>query len=122
MKQMEMELPLLNFRVCDFWVLWQVKHPFRNILQRRNRPQLIMALLIPFFQQFTGINAIMFYAPVLFKTIGFGSNASLYSSVITGAVNLVATFVSLIYADKVGRRVLFLEGGIQMLVSQVRGH
>jgi hypothetical protein len=80
-----------------------------------------MALLIPFFQQFTGINAIMFYAPVLFNTIGFGKNASLYSSVITGAVNLVATFVSLIYADKVGRRVLFLEGGVQMLVSQVCG-
>jgi sugar porter (SP) family MFS transporter len=97
----------------------QVKHPFRNILQRRNRPQVVMALLIPFFQQFTGINAIMFYAPVLFSTIGFGKNASLYSAVITGAVNVVATLVSLASVDKWGRRILFLEGGIQMFVSQV---
>lgn len=78
-----------------------------------------MALLIPFFQQFTGINAIMFYAPVLFSTIGFGKNASLYSAVITGAVNVVATLVSLASVDKWGRRILFLEGGIQMFVSQV---
>ncbi|KAK4587227.1 hypothetical protein RGQ29_024088 [Quercus rubra] len=44
-----------------------VKHPFRNLLQRRNRPQLIIAVALQIFQQFTGINAIMFYAPVLFE-------------------------------------------------------
>jgi predicted MFS family arabinose efflux permease len=100
------------------WLL-QVKHPFRNILQRRNRPQLVMAIAIPFFQQLTGINAIMFYAPVLFSTIGFGQDASLYSAVITGAVNVVATFVSIATVDRAGRRALFLEGGVQMFVSQV---
>nr|GEX60960.1 sugar transport protein 13 [Tanacetum cinerariifolium] len=41
----------------------EVKHPFRNLLQRKNRPQLIIAVALQFFQQFTGINAIMFYAP-----------------------------------------------------------
>ncbi|KAJ7555377.1 hypothetical protein O6H91_05G035800 [Diphasiastrum complanatum] len=96
-----------------------VKHPFRNILKKRNRPQLVMATLIPFFQQFTGINAIMFYAPVLFKTIGFGGDASLYSAVITGAVNVLATLVSIFTVDKWGRRVLFLEAGVQMFLSQV---
>ncbi|KAJ7524386.1 hypothetical protein O6H91_17G003000 [Diphasiastrum complanatum] len=96
-----------------------VTNPFRNILEKRNRPQLIMATLIPFFQQLTGINAIMFYAPVLFKSIGFGGNASLYSAVITGAVNVAATLVSIFTVDKWGRRILFLEAGVQMFLSQV---
>jgi hypothetical protein len=78
-----------------------------------------MAVLIPFFQQFTGINAIMFYVPVLFNTIGFKQDAALYSAVIVGAVNVVATLVSLFTVDKYGRRILFLEGGLQMLICQV---
>lgn len=47
-----------------------IKHPFKNILRRKHRPQLIMAIAIPFFQQFTGINVISLYAPILFLTIG----------------------------------------------------
>lgn len=93
----------------------QVEHPWRNICMRQYRPHLTMAILIPFFQQLTGINVVMFYAPVLFKTIGFGRNASLFSSVITGAVNVIATFVAVYGTDKWGRRALFLQGGIQML-------
>ncbi|KAJ6796929.1 putative sugar carrier protein C [Iris pallida] len=96
-----------------------VKHPWRNIVQRRYRPSLTMAILIPFFQQVTGINVIMFYAPVLFKTIGFGSDASLMSAVITGLVNVCATLVSVFTVDKLGRRRLFLQGGAQMLISQI---
>ncbi|KAL9264944.1 Sugar transport protein 13-like protein [Drosera capensis] len=96
-----------------------VKHPFRNLLQRRNRPQLVIAIALQIFQQFTGINAIMFYAPVLFNTLGFGGNASLYSAVVIGAVNVVSTLVSIYSVDKVGRRLLLLEAGVQMFLSQV---
>ncbi|VFQ89553.1 unnamed protein product [Cuscuta campestris] len=96
-----------------------IENPWRNLLQRKYRPQLTMAVLIPFFQQLTGINVIMFYAPVLFTTIGFGDDAALMSSVITGGVNVVATMVSIYYVDKLGRRFLFLEGGFQMLICQV---
>ncbi|XWS54000.1 hypothetical protein CRYUN_Cryun10bG0050100 [Craigia yunnanensis] len=97
----------------------QVKHPFRNLLQRRNRPQLVIAVALQIFQQCTGINAIMFYAPVLFDTLGFGNDAALYSAVITGAVNVLSTIVSIYSVDKVGRRVLLLEAGVQMFFSQV---
>lgn len=97
-----------------------VKHPWSTLLQKKYRPQLCMSLLIPTFQQLTGINVVMFYAPVLFKTLGFGDDASLMSAVITGLVNVVATFVSIITVDKVGRRALFLQGGVQMVISQVR--
>ena len=79
----------------------------------------MMAIAIPFFQQLTGMNVIMFYAPILFKTLGFGNNASLMSAVITGSVNTLATFVSIFSVDKWGRRALFLEGGVQMFICQV---
>jgi hypothetical protein len=64
----------------------------------------------------------MFYAPVLFKTLGFGDDAALMSAVITGLVNLVCTLVSVYSADRVGRRILFLEGGVQMIISQVHNY
>ncbi|KAL0435022.1 UNVERIFIED_CONTAM: Sugar transport protein 8 [Sesamum radiatum] len=46
------------------------------------------------FQQFTGINVIMFYAPVLFQTMGLGADASLLSAVVTGSINSVSTLVA----------------------------
>ncbi|XP_057736705.1 sugar transport protein 13-like [Arachis stenosperma] len=93
--------------------------PFGGLLVRHNRPPFIIAIFMQVFQQFTGINAIMFYAPVLFSTLGFHSDASLYSAVITGAVNVVSTLVSVYFVDKLGRRVLLLEAGVQMFVSQM---
>lgn len=97
----------------------QVKHPFRNLMKGRNRRQLIITICLQIFQQLTGINAIMFYAPVLFQTLGFKSDASLYSAVITGAVNVISTIISIYSVDKLGRRVLLLEAGVQMSIAQV---
>ncbi|CAN1284474.1 Hexose carrier protein HEX6 [Linum perenne] len=77
---------------------------------------MVPALIIT---QLTGINVIMFYAPVLFGSIGFGDDAALMSAVITGIVNVAATMVSIYGVDKWGRRFLFLEGGVQMLICQV---
>ncbi|CAN1284472.1 Sugar transport protein 1 [Linum perenne] len=88
----------------------------RKKLQRIRGVDDVEAILIPFFQQLTGINVIMFYAPVLFGSIGFGDDAALMSAVITGIVNVAATMVSIYGVDKWGRRFLFLEGGVQMLV------
>ncbi|KAK6137556.1 hypothetical protein DH2020_028698 [Rehmannia glutinosa] len=82
----------------------EIKNPFSNLLRRKYRPHLTMVTLIPFFQQLTGMNVFMFYAPVLFKTIGFGNSASLMSAVITGIVNAVATLVSILTVDRFGRR------------------
>ncbi|KAJ7517511.1 hypothetical protein O6H91_21G027000 [Diphasiastrum complanatum] len=97
----------------------EIKHPFRNIIKREHRPQLVIAISLQVFQQFTGINAIMFYAPVLFQTLGFKNDASLYSAVITGAVNVLSTVVSILSVDKFGRRALLLEAGFQMFIPQV---
>lgn len=96
------------------------EHSWKNIAQPKYKPQLTFCSFIPFFQQLTGINVIMFYAPVLFKTLGFGNDAALMSAVISGGVNVLATFVSIFTVDKFGRRFLFLEGGIQMFICQVK--
>ncbi|KAI5416007.1 variant 2, Sugar transport protein 7 [Lathyrus oleraceus] len=96
-----------------------IKHPFRNILQKRYRPELIMAIFMPAFQILTGINSILFYAPVLFQSMGFGRDASLYSSALTGGVLLLSTFISIAAVDKLGRRPLLISGGILMIICQV---
>ncbi|KAK8489779.1 hypothetical protein V6N13_096421 [Hibiscus sabdariffa] len=96
-----------------------IKHPFKKIIQRKYRPQLVMAIAIPFFQQVTGINVIAFYATLLFRTIGIGESASLLSSVVTGVIGVASTFISMLIVDKFGRRALFMVGGIQMFISQM---
>lgn len=97
-----------------------IKHPFRNLLERKNRPQLIIgALGIPAFQQLTGMNSILFYAPVIFQSLGFGSGASLYSSAITSSALVIASIISMLFVDRFGRRAFFLEAGAEMICYMV---
>jgi hypothetical protein len=95
-----------------------IKHPFRNILEKKYRPELVMAICMPMFQILTGINSILFYAPVLFQSMEFGDNDSLYSA-LTGAVLASSTLISIATVDKLGRRALLISGGIQMITCQV---
>lgn len=94
-------------------------NPYRTILKRRYWPQLFITILIPAFQQLTGINAIMFYAPQLFQAAGQGADAALLSSVITGAVNVMSTVVAIVAVDRLGRKFLFIQGGVQMIICEV---
>jgi sugar porter (SP) family MFS transporter len=96
-----------------------VKNPYRTIIKRRYWPQLTLSILIPMFQQLTGINAIMFYAPQLFQAAGQGADDALLSTVITGAVNVASTVVAIILVDRLGRRFLFIQGGVQMILCEV---
>lgn len=100
----------------------QVKHPFKKLLKRKSRPPLVLAILMQVFQQCTGINAIMFYAPVLFQTMGFKSDGALLSAVVTGLVNVFSTIVSVVVVDKLGRRILLLEACVQMFFSLVTNY
>ncbi|KAG8381551.1 hypothetical protein BUALT_Bualt06G0133400 [Buddleja alternifolia] len=96
-----------------------IKHPFKKILERKYRPQLVMSIAIPFFQQVTGINVISFYAPMLFMTIGSGVSASLMATVVLGIVGTTMTVLSSLLVDKVGRKIIFYIGGFQMLIPQM---
>jgi sugar porter (SP) family MFS transporter len=96
-----------------------VEGKWRELFSRRYRPQLTASVLIPFFQQFTGINTIMFYASQLFVVLGAGQNAALLNTAIIGAVNVGSTIIAIILVDRLGRKGLFLEGGIQMFICFV---
>nr|GMC51114.1 hexose carrier protein HEX6-like [Ipomoea batatas] len=96
-----------------------VKHPFSDILGRQYRPQLVMSIAIPMFQQITGINVVTFYAPLLFRTIGLGESASLLSAVVVGLVGAVTILVSSFVVDRLGRRTLFNLGGGLMFVTHM---
>lgn len=92
---------------------------WKALFAPRNRPASISTMLIAALQQLTGINAIMFYLPVIYSTLGSAHSAALLSAVVTNAVNLVCTFVAIAVVDRFGRRGLFLEGGIQMVITTV---
>lgn len=95
------------------------REPFMTIFERQYRPHLVIAIAIPLFQQVTGINIIAFYAPVLFQSVGFGSDSALIAAIILGLVNLGSILVSTFVVDRYGRRFLFMEGGTQMFLCQV---
>lgn len=97
----------------------KIENPWKTILSRKYRPQLVLAAASTFFQQWTGINTIIFYAPQLFVSLGVGQGAALAATIVTGIVNHCATYVSFYVADKYGRRVLFIQGGIQMTVCLI---
>lgn len=96
----------------------RVRQPWRDLmLQRKFRPHIIMAVLIPVFQQLMGISAMLF--SLLLNMIGYKEDATLISDVITVFTNIAATLVSIYGVDLWGRRSLLLKGGAQMLICQV---
>lgn len=71
---------------------------------------LLLAMLLAMFQQFCGINAIIYYSTKIFETAGGGTNAAFTSSVWVGFTSLVFTFVAIAFVDRAGRRPLLLIG------------
>ena len=84
---------------------------FREIFKPWLRNALIIAVGIMFFQQFVGINTVIYYSPKIFLAAGFeGAEAAIAASVIVGAVNVFFTIVSLFVIDRLGRRKLYFIG------------
>ncbi|MFT6866261.1 MAG: SP family arabinose:H+ symporter-like MFS transporter [Cyclobacteriaceae bacterium] len=80
------------------------------------RTAMIVGMFLALFSQITGINAIIYYAPEIFKSVGFGTDSALLQTVIIGLTNTVFTFVALKFIDKAGRRKLLLWGVSGMIV------
>jgi MFS transporter, SP family, galactose:H+ symporter len=85
------------------------KLKFRDLLVRRFSKPLIVGIGLAIFQQITGVNTIVYYAPTIFQMVGF-SNAgnAILATFLIGLVGLAATIVSMFLVDKVGRRPLLL--------------
>lgn len=78
---------------------------------------LILSLLMTFFNQFSGISFILFYAPEILEKAGFGTSESLLSSVSIGVVNLLFTIIGIYLIDKIGRKQLMYWGSVGYIIS-----
>ena len=88
----------------NFWN-WQLRLP------------ILLAILIAFFNQLSGINAILYFAPRIFELTGLGAQAALLQSVGIGVTNLIFTFVGLWLIDRLGRRTLLFIGSYGYIAS-----
>lgn len=84
---------------------------------RRLRTPILLAFLVAFFNQLSGINAILYFAPRIFEMTGLGEKAALLQSVGIGVTNFVFTFVGLWLIDHVGRRTLLYVGSFGYIAS-----
>jgi MFS transporter, SP family, arabinose:H+ symporter len=84
---------------------------------KRLQKPILLAILIAFFNQLSGINAILYFAPRIFELTGLGAKAALLQSVGIGITNLIFTFVGLWLIDRLGRRTLLFIGSFGYIAS-----
>lgn len=97
------------------------KQPSRHLLfSRKMRMPLLIGMGLALFQQVTGINTVIYYAPTLFQMAGVGSaSAAILATVGVGVVNVLATLVVLFLLDRVGRKPLLIVGISAMIAALV---
>jgi len=90
---------------------------FKEVFSPRMRPVLLMGVFLCVFSQITGINSIMYYAPVIFQSIGAAAGSAVTQTAIIGGGNLIFTFVAISLVDRLGRKPLMIGGVTGMIVS-----
>ena len=80
---------------------------------------ILVGFMLSAFQQFVGINAVLYYAPLMFRNMGAGTDTALLQTVLVGAVNMVATLLAIRTVDRWGRKPLLILGGIVMAVAMI---
>jgi len=93
------------------------KHVKENIFQRKYRFPIMLAILFAAFNQLSGINVIIYYAPRIFEMTGPGTSSSLLSTAGIGLVNFIFTLVAIRFIDKVGRKLLMYIGSFGLIFS-----
>lgn len=83
----------------------------------RHRVPIMLAILIAFFNQLSGINAVLYFAPRIFEMTGLGTQAAMLQTIGIGITNLIFTFVGLWLIDRLGRRTLLWIGSLGYIVS-----
>lgn len=91
--------------------------PKANLFSGRYNRVLLLAFLIAFFNQLSGINFILYYAPEILERAGLAAQQSLFSSISIGIVNLIFTFIGVWLIDQLGRRQLMFIGSIGYIIS-----
>lgn len=80
---------------------------------------IIIGILISVFQQFVGINVVLYYAPEIFKTISSGTDSALLMTILVGIVNFLFTIIAVKTVDKYGRKPLMIIGALGMAVAMI---
>jgi sugar porter (SP) family MFS transporter len=88
-----------------------------NIFSAKYKTVLWLAFFVAFFNQWSGINFILYYAPQILSSIGLGAKESLANSIAIGGTNLIFTFVGLYLIDRIGRKTLLVIGSIGYIIS-----
>jgi len=97
----------------------QQKGTLKDLTAKWARPALVVALILAVGQQFSGVNAVNTYAPIMFNNLGFGAAASLLAAVVLGIVKVLFTVGEMFVVDKWGRRPLLQVGGALMAVTLI---
>lgn len=88
-----------------------------SLFSQKNRFPVFLAIAFAIFNQVSGINAIIYYAPRIFEMTGLGKQSALLSSVGIGAVNFLFTLIALNFIDRFGRRTLMLIGSCGLIAT-----
>jgi sugar porter (SP) family MFS transporter len=88
-----------------------------NLFVPRFKKTILLAFFISFFNQLSGINFILYYAPEILEMGGFATKESLFNSVIIGLTNIIFTFGGLMLIDHLGRKQLLIIGSIGYIIS-----
>jgi SP family xylose:H+ symportor-like MFS transporter len=79
----------------------------------------VVGILMSVFQQFVGINAVLYYAPLMFQNMGASTDTALLQTVVVGAANVVFTVVAIVTVDKLGRKPLLIAGALVMAAAMI---
>ena len=93
--------------------------PLRELFAPALRLVLLIGVVVAVIQQITGINAVFFYAPMIFEQSGIGTNASFVQAILVGLVNLVFTVLAMALIDRLGRKPLLAVGLSGVTVSML---
>ncbi|MGK7391218.1 MAG: sugar porter family MFS transporter [Candidatus Cyclobacteriaceae bacterium M2_1C_046] len=88
-----------------------------NFLSKKYSKPIILAFLIAFFNQLSGINFILYYAPELLEIAGLAAQDSLFNSIAIGGINLIFTILGLYFIDRLGRKLLMYIGSVGYIFS-----
>jgi sugar porter (SP) family MFS transporter len=88
-----------------------------KLFQKKYRFVIMCAVLLAIFNQLSGINVIMYYAPLIFEKTGLATNVAMLNTVAVGVTNLLLTIAAMFFIDRLGRKTLLLIGSVGMFFS-----
>ncbi len=94
----------------------QEESKFSDLLAPKIKPLLFIGIILAVFQQITGINTIMYYAPKIFANVGQSNDSALLQTILIGGTNLVFTLVAMVLIDRFGRKLLIVIGSTGMML------